>query len=738
MAKLFKLGSISALVLLLLVGIASAHTITGDVLTEENDVAKVTIQPHTCYSPIGDCTQTINITNKGGSEETFNLATLFAQELPLAKTAEVTTDEVEIPVLSNTCTASISINGSSTTCGAVSKSTATVEKTIKTALASPTHTTYNDTQAYSQNFAIDGGATKSFVINYKTNPSDNSKKYDILLWKGSMESPDWSLYVDPWWNNNWTTKKCLNLNNSDTVAWPVNTTLNVTFDTAALISGGKMQSACQDLRIIYGGTTEVSYVFTPKDFSGNGCNSNTTMIAFLSQAVQSASTLSSGDYCFYYGNPSAPAPSYLNNGSAYRTFDSFNRANGATLGSAEKGATWTEFDTAGTVSIVSNQVQIERTGDGNPGLNISLDSMNTNSAEVLSRVAYKVGGSSSGTSETMHCGLWKEDTPWFRTAINIQALTVKNTADSGSLGTFTSGTTGEVYGYSADNSTNQLSWKFNSVLQGTTFATENDISQVTKFECLAPAGGANPRTWLLDDFRYWVQPRAGTLSFTFDAENAGNLIKQSTYNVTTASSNGTVWRLSTSNNVNTTDPTPTVTFNTTDIANCSISKNNWNYTAMVTNDSTTKCGTVDTTNMSCTLPDTQALAIGAQSIYIACRSASGDDTSNSGALAITFFIDEPTMRSYMDSAITNVLGNPTIYTDQQIYLRRLNGSQYMATYDKVAVSGQQRWAFNFLTGSDAYQNVGNLTPVLYTYETTNISTTQLQTEIEEFIRATQN
>jgi hypothetical protein len=96
------------------------------------------------------------------------------------------------------------------------------------------------------------------------------------------------------------------------------------------------------------------------------------------------------------------------------------------------------------------------------------------------------------------------------------------------------------------------------------------------------------------------------------------------------------------------------------------------------------------------------------------------------------------MRSTIETAANNVLGNPGIYTDQQIYLRRANNTQQLASFDKVVVYGNQRWAFNYLTGADTYIGWTNLTPVLYVLEMANLSTTQLQTNVEAFIRNTRN
>lgn len=125
---------------------------------------------------------------------------------------------------------------------------------------------------------------------------------------------------------------------------------------------------------------------------------------------------------------------------------------------------------------------------------------------------------------------------------------------------------------------------------------------------------------------------AGTSCANYVNGSVAFSIVQNTYNVTSAYLNDTAWRTNTSATVFTRDATPTTIFNLTTAGNCSVSKLNLNYTSMVANDSNTLCATTGSIAQSCTLPETQRLARGSQSIYIACFD--GTQYTNSSALTI--------------------------------------------------------------------------------------------------------
>ncbi|NQU98007.1 hypothetical protein HQ533_00930 [Candidatus Woesearchaeota archaeon] len=98
--------------------------------------------------------------------------------------------------------------------------------------------------------------------------------------------------------------------------------------------------------------------------------------------------------------------------------------------------------------------------------------------------------------------------------------------------------------------------------------------------------------------------------------------------------------------------------------------------------------------------------------------------------------NESTARTTITSAINNVLTSPTIYTVRQMYVRYYNGNQSLGTFDKVAVSGNQRWAFNYITGSDTYTNMWNLTSVFYVLEMANLTSSEITVQVETLINNT--
>ena len=100
-------------------------------------------------------------------------------------------------------------------------------------------------------------------------------------------------------------------------------------------------------------------------------------------------------------------------------------------------------------------------------------------------------------------------------------------------------------------------------------------------------------------------------------------------------------------------------------------------------------------------------------------------------------LTEAEARNAINQGISDVLSTAAIYTDQQIYVRYLNGSQMLGRFDKVAAYGNQRWAFNYITGSESYLRMNGLAPSLYIWENSSIgSWPTLQIQIESFISST--
>jgi hypothetical protein len=96
-----------------------------------------------------------------------------------------------------------------------------------------------------------------------------------------------------WFNDAWSYRKAINITNS------VGTTLtdfqvSISIGTSALITAGKMQSDCDDIRI-----TDINGKILPYWFSG--CNTDTTQVwPKIPNIPTSGATI-----YIYYGNPSA-------------------------------------------------------------------------------------------------------------------------------------------------------------------------------------------------------------------------------------------------------------------------------------------------------------------------------------------------------------------------------------------------------------------------------------------------
>ncbi|MBI3051499.1 hypothetical protein HYY74_03500 [Candidatus Woesearchaeota archaeon] len=86
---------------------------------------------------------------------------------------------------------------------------------------------------------------------------------------------------------------------------------------------------------------------------------------------------------------------------------------------------------------------------------------------------------------------------------------------------------------------------------------------------------------------------------------------------------------------------------------------------------------------------------------------------------------------------SSVLGtSATKQTDQQLYARNLSNSQATGRFDRVAIAGNQRWAFNYLAGSDTAVSMFNLTPALYTLEISGSTTSDITHMVSNLINNT--
>jgi hypothetical protein len=97
---------------------------------------------------------------------------------------------------------------------------------------------------------------------------------------------------------------------------------------------------------------------------------------------------------------------------------------------------------------------------------------------------------------------------------------------------------------------------------------------------------------------------------------------------------------------------------------------------------------------------------------------------------------ESEARTIIENTTLTALPNATIDTDVIVYVVSQNGSQYLSTVDKFASSGNKRWGFNYLTGSDISQNLHAISSALYFWQNQSLTTQQIGQQVSSYINST--
>ncbi len=218
------------------------------------------------------------------------------------------------------------------------------------------------------------------------------------------------------------------------------------------------------------------------------------------------------------------------------------------------------------------------------------------------------------------------------------------------------------------------------------------------------------------------------------------------YNVT--NENGCEnWNTNKSNPCSTSSVVPTIQFTTNEAAFCAIAGNSSeslgrNYTETgASRNCTGAMAGEGGTNHRCTLTSQDELVYDTSYVYISCKDEAGNQNttgkSTSGALKLSITSLESNAKSSIGIGIQNaLLSSYTNYTDLQIYARNLSNDQVKGTFDRAAKKGSKMWAFNRIGVSDSHVNMFNLTPVLYTLEFVNITSTNITNQTQKLIEAT--
>jgi hypothetical protein len=98
--------------------------------------------------------------------------------------------------------------------------------------------------------------------------------------------------------------------------------------------------------------------------------------------------------------------------------------------------------------------------------------------------------------------------------------------------------------------------------------------------------------------------------------------------------------------------------------------------------------------------------------------------------------EESEARNAIETGILNEIPGAAIYTDKQVYVRYADNTQKLGRFDKVAVYGNQRWLFNYITGGDSYNNFNDMEPVIYALEMEGKTQGEITSEVGNLIAGT--
>ncbi|MFH1916375.1 MAG: Ig-like domain-containing protein [Nanoarchaeota archaeon] len=144
----------------------------------------------------------------------------------------------------------------------------------------------------------------------------HTQGYHALLFEYGAASAVAYNDAKPWWNGSYAYRRIINFTNNNGTSLAQGYTLNISLDTQTLISEGKVNTDCSDVRFTwYNGTKNVELDrinITP-------CN-DTNTVFFIKSRLPIWSW--DANYTVYYGNPTAPAPPE-NKSNIYWLWDDF-------------------------------------------------------------------------------------------------------------------------------------------------------------------------------------------------------------------------------------------------------------------------------------------------------------------------------------------------------------------------------------------------------------------------------
>ena len=197
-------------------------------------------------------------------------------------------------------------------------------------------------------YIIEANQTQYFKMDIKFPPRTRGEFYIEAI--GNQEGYG---FLDPWWDSNWGYKKPVNITYSSSALADYQVKIDV--DTQTLITAGKMQADCDDIRFLDSGDSagdELNYWID----SGT-CNTTATVIWVKVPSISSDKTI-----YMYYGNGSATAGE--SGANTFIFFDDF-------PGSSLDGTKWTAtnagcYTVSSGITITCGDIYTDATVDSTP------------------------------------------------------------------------------------------------------------------------------------------------------------------------------------------------------------------------------------------------------------------------------------------------------------------------------------------------------------------------------------
>jgi len=102
-----------------------------------------------------------------------------------------------------------------------------------------------------------------------------------------------------------------------------------------------------------------------------------------------------------------------------------------------------------------------------------------------------------------------------------------------------------------------------------------------------------------------------------------------------------------------------------------------------------------------------------------------------------FVTNETEARGAIEEGINNsILNNPEIITDQKIYLRYVDNTQKLGSFDKFITNNDQTWVFNYISSEESDTNLTNIGNIVNVWEERNLTYSEIVNQVEGFINST--